>query len=1059
MTTPSFSWLHLTDFHFGLQGQNNLWPNLRQPFLDDLAKLHDKTGPWNVVFFTGDLVQQGKPEEFQGMQREVLDRLWQKLNELGSGDAQFLAVPGNHDLCRPNPQADNPAADTLLADDGFSTIAAKFWANSINSYRNVINDAFAEYTKWWNTIPQRPEALTTGEIPGDFSCTLKCGTHRIGVIGLNTAFLQLKGGDFKGKLVWNVQQLNKVCGGAVDDWLERHSLCLLLTHQGPDWLTPDAQQHGQSEISPAGRFALHLFGHMHEHGLQYIRNGSSSHTSRLCQGSSVFGMEKFGEPPTLIRSHGYAVGKIEFAQDGASFRLWPRIATNKTGPWRFIPDHESCTLEDDQGTTAEALTLRKLTPTSFAAPSSEPVASPTLAQAAPRTFKLYGREKLLQDAAKRLDAHPFLLVYGMRGNGKTEFIKELAEKAPLQGKEQVRIVLYPTITPEHLFRQMASLLGDTSELPKVPQGNVAAISAEIQRRYPNPRPAWIWLDQAHHLFGTDGFHRSDIHHLLTGMKKALGTRWDWILELRERPEQHLFGATGYVLEVPGLDKTSLSEWFMDAAPLECKADWTYKGDQLKTIYQWLGTHHANKAHPLATQILIEVAHGLNQTPLQVLLRHRKHLDQGIENRLLRDLYDNVLCEAEQHLLQAIALYRAAIPHDHLESLEQILGVAGAWDGLDRRCLLSASADHSKFYLHNFIAAWLRTHQLGYAGHSEDSTAEFAETTSEDMRQNARRLHSIIATCWLQQLGTSRKVTNLNIERALEAFHHLILAGDADRVRGISVEMLTGNLEWAKQRIESLYRYSFNFGAPIILQRQALEYWAILDPENSKVQRFLGECWAKEEGRASAKALKCFEAACSLRRDYPPYWANLGRTLLAQGKTGANDFIRRLNELKQDCPQAINDHVRAIQSDCFEMVGDSPQAAALRMAHINAGSSHEAFYSAEAKARLDAGDAPGALEILELAEKNGAANDYTQAIRASMLQQSDPTQATALRMKHINADSRDPVFYNDEAKARLDAGDTPGALEILDLAEKNSATDEYTHTIRIRASVLKHTNPT
>ncbi|WP_323939949.1 hypothetical protein, partial [Aeromonas veronii] len=118
--------------------------------------------------------------------------------------------------------------------------------------------------------------------------------------------------------------------------------------------------------------------------------------------------------------------------------------------------------------------------------------------------------------------------------------------------------------------------------------------------------------------------------------------------------------------------------------------------------------------------------------------------------------------------------------------------------------------------------------------------------------------------------------------------------------------------------------------------------------------------------------------------------------------------------------------------------------------------NSALYNDEVKARLKAGDTLGALEILDLAEKNCAANDYTQAIRASILQQSDPTQAAALRMKHINAGSRNSALYNDEVKARLKAGDTLGALEILDLAEKNGASDEYTH--RLRNSVLKPTNP-
>ncbi|WP_334035602.1 metallophosphoesterase [Burkholderia cepacia] len=1057
MPTPSFSWLHLTDFHFGLHGQNNLWPNLRQSFFEDLAKLHDKTGPWDAVFFTGDLVQQGKPDEFTAMQREVLDRLWKKLTELGSGHAKLLAVPGNHDLCRPDPKADNPAADTLLADDGFSGIAGKFWANSTTSYRKVIDDAFAEYTQWWHTAPHRPEGITTGELPGDFACTLVCGDQRIGIIGLNTAFLQLKAGDFKGKLVWNVQQLSKVCGDAVDDWEQRHSLCFLLTHQGPDWLTPEAQQHGTSEISPAGRFALHLFGHMHEHALQYIRNGGSPQASRLCQGSSVFGMEKFGNPPTLTRSHGYAIGKIEFALEGASLRVWPRVATDKPSGWRFVSDNQNCHLEADEGTAAEALTLRPLRATSFAARSPEPVAPPTLTQAAPRTFKLYGRETLLQDAAKQLHAHPFLLIYGMRGNGKTEFIKALAEKAPLQGKEPVRIVLDPAITPDYLFRQFANLLGDTTELPRAPQGDAAAITAEIQRRYPNPRPAWIWLDQAHHLLGADGFHRSDIRHLLTGLQAALGTRWHWILELRERPPRGLFGSLAASNEIPGLDRGSLRACLAEAAPQGQTAEWSYSGDQLKRIYGWLGGGHGKQAHPLAIQLLIEVARGRNETPRNVLERHIGEFEQKVEEVLIGDLYFNVLCAAEQQLIQALALYRTVIPHDHLEKLEQSLEVSGAWDGLDRRCLLSASPDDSKYYLHSFIAAWLRTHQLGYASHGEDGATEFAEATREDVRQSACRLHSMIATCWLQQLGSSRKTTNLNIARALEAFHHLISAGDADRIRGIAVELLTGNLEWAKQRIESLYRYRYHSKASIVLQRQALVYWATLEPENHMVQRFLGECWAKEEGRASTKALRCFEAACTLDPGFPQYWANLGRTLLAQGEAGAQDFLQRLTALEQDCPQAIDDHVRSIKSECLNRVGNPTQAAALRMAQINAGSRDAVFYADEAKARLDASNAQGALEILDLAEKNGAVSTYTQAIRASALQQTNPTQAAALRMAQINAGSRHGAFYADEAKARLDAGNAQGALEILDLAEKNGAVSTYTQAIR--ASALQQTNPT
>ena len=105
MSTNSFSWLHLTDLHFGLKGQDCLWPNLREPFFEDLADLHNRSGPWDAVLFTGDLVQLGTSAQFKEMQAKFLDPLWAKLDELGSGNASLLAIPGNHDLYRPKTDA------------------------------------------------------------------------------------------------------------------------------------------------------------------------------------------------------------------------------------------------------------------------------------------------------------------------------------------------------------------------------------------------------------------------------------------------------------------------------------------------------------------------------------------------------------------------------------------------------------------------------------------------------------------------------------------------------------------------------------------------------------------------------------------------------------------------------------------------------------------------------------------------------------------------------------------------------------------------------------------
>jgi len=407
--------------------------------------------------------------------------------------------------------------------------------------------------------------------------------------------LQLQGGDYQGKLVWDARQLQAVCGGAVDDWLNRHSLCLLLTHQGPDWLTPEAQQHGASEIAPAGRFAVHLFGHMHEARLEYIRKGGNPDAVRLCQGGSVFGMELFGEPPTLRRSHGYAAGRIDFNKKAASLRIWPRIATNKTGPWRFIPDHENAHLQADQATAPETLKLRLA-----AKPGARglPCAKRQAAQGKPCTpapstlpprQPFFGRAAELAAVAKYLQPGHVgwgVVLDGPGGIGKTALALEAAYRAPA---EHYPLKVFVTakgrrLAPDGphrlhdnrvkdyhaLLTGIGMALGQT-DIQKIPQAkqaefvrlalasqrallvldNLESLSKEERRR------VYDWLDflpapckaivtsrrrdqTSAHVLRLDKLDFEASQHLLA----ALAERWPPIAKLTEDEQQRLYAETG-----------------------------------------------------------------------------------------------------------------------------------------------------------------------------------------------------------------------------------------------------------------------------------------------------------------------------------------------------------------------------------------------------------------------------------------------------------------------------------------------------------------------------------
>jgi predicted MPP superfamily phosphohydrolase len=362
MTTLTI--LHLTDLHRGLGGYAKvIYPNVEQILLEDLKRMHERTGPWDLVCFTGDLVQSGggpDGKEF-GQFQETLGRLWDNFGKLGS-KPQLLTVPGNHDLRRPD--ARRATVKVLKQWREEPEIRASFWEEAKSEYRAVVDEAFDFYQTWEKENPFRAIPVQRGLLPGDFCLSFEKEGWRVGIVGLNTTFLQLDGGPYEGKLALHPAQLAAFHGDRYATWFKEHHICLLLTHQPPEWLTPEARDEYTAHIAPPGRFLAHLCGHLHVDWSEDIAIGGA-HRPRLIRGASLFGLESFGEGEKQTqREHGYGVLKFKLEPAGATWRRWPRYGVKtRGGYWKMARNEQAeQNLEDDGGTTAEAVELARAAP-------------------------------------------------------------------------------------------------------------------------------------------------------------------------------------------------------------------------------------------------------------------------------------------------------------------------------------------------------------------------------------------------------------------------------------------------------------------------------------------------------------------------------------------------------------------------------------------------------------------------------------------------------------------------------------------------------------------------
>jgi predicted MPP superfamily phosphohydrolase len=345
------TFLHLSDLHIGDRHQKGLISQVKLILFDDIEFILKKIQTLDVVFFTGDLVQEGTKSEYELLEVYLLE-LWKLFEKFGHNPYLFC-VPGNHDLERfPN---DNDPTLKVLTNWINDDLKSKYFWIEPNTYYEFINQRFKNYLEWYkNTSIRKPADIHWGFLPGDYYSNINLNNIELGIVGLNSSFLQLSCGDAKKKLGIYNQQIHHMFGEKYSDWLRGKDLTLLLTHHSPEWYEPKSLEEYNQEIYHPKSFLEHLCGHMHE-PISVTTSVNGFPSKRLFISPSLFGLEHYGEKSNTRRLHGYTAGYYFFDSDKICKTIWPRISIRTKSDALKIIQNDEFNLDKDSSSLTEIL--------------------------------------------------------------------------------------------------------------------------------------------------------------------------------------------------------------------------------------------------------------------------------------------------------------------------------------------------------------------------------------------------------------------------------------------------------------------------------------------------------------------------------------------------------------------------------------------------------------------------------------------------------------------------------------------------------------------------------
>lgn len=414
------AWLHLSDIHFfpklkwrDGRAQTDLLAYLTQCFKDEPHLRPD------LIFCTGDIAFGALPTAPLAGQYALAKKFFDELLSVCGKDGVALAkqrlfvVPGNHDndraLINQSAQADlyrkteNSAAHVDAINKRFNGRQLEFQ----DDIRRL-----AEYGKFVKAyLPHQHDK--DGRIC--YARTVDVNGLQIGIAGLNSAWSCA--GEEDDRQLWLAAewQLN-----AAKDVLQDATLRIALMHHPVDNLNLTERDTVTRRLAADFHFLLH--GHAHN---QWVEPSTCVTVAAGAVGAAH--KDEFGI--NLVRLEvsagtGTSSGEVHLHRyDKTGWMIAPVPVQAPKAIWHFklgkalpetkLPVTAAMPVPPSPPVLPEPAPIASAAP--VVAPSVPPVLATTSAVPLYQT-KLYGREQLLKTTAAKLQQHPVLLVFGLRGN-------------------------------------------------------------------------------------------------------------------------------------------------------------------------------------------------------------------------------------------------------------------------------------------------------------------------------------------------------------------------------------------------------------------------------------------------------------------------------------------------------------------------------------------------------------------------------------------------------------------------------------------------------------------